>query len=135
MFNPTPFKALKVGLSASFFVVSAPLGSTITQEAFACSIPTASEVPMTRLVDIMPAYDTLFCSSCNPIWIAPKKIYCCYSKCCRASIVTSLTMSPITYKSSSIIVMGSSDVLVTFYFFMDPPFSSSLGRLMRADIS
>lgn len=47
----------------------------------------------------------------------------------------SLTVSLISCKSPFISVMGSSDVLVAFDFFLDPPVSYSLGRLMRADNS
>ncbi len=49
--------------------------------------------------------------------------------------MTSLTLSPISCKSPSVNVMGSSEVLVAFDFFLDPPFYSSLGHLMQADVS
>ena len=74
-FSPTPFKALTMGLSASFSMVSAPSGSTIALEAFVCSILAASEVSVAKLVDTVPTYDAWVCNSCNPVWIAPSMIY------------------------------------------------------------
>lgn len=49
-------------------------------------------------------------------------------------MVTSLTVSSISCKFLSISVIGSTEVFVTFDFFLDPPFFSSLGRLMRVDV-
>ena len=50
-------------------------------------------------------------------------------------MVTSLTVSPMSYNLPSVNVIGSSEALVALDFFLDPPFSSSLGHLMRVDIS
>lgn len=50
-------------------------------------------------------------------------------------MMTSLTMSPMSYKSPSISVIGSTEVLVALDFILDPPFSNSLGCLMQPDVS
>ena len=60
--------------------------------------------------------------------------YCC-SNCCRASVVTSLTVSPISCKPPSLSVIWSSDILVAFDFFLEPPFYHSLGCLIRENLS
>jgi len=122
----TPFKVLTVGLSASFSIVSAPSGSTNTLEAFVHSILAPYDVLIAKLVDIVPTYSL--------VWMAPMMIYCYFSNCCRASVVTSLAMSLMSYKSPSISVIGSNEVLVAFDFFLDPPFSYSLGCLMQPDV-
>ena len=134
-FNPTPLRVLTVALSASFSMVSAPSGSNIMLETFACSISATYEVLIARLVDNVLACDTWVCSSCRPIWMAPNISCCCYSNCCRASMVTSRTLSPISCKIPSVRVIGSNDVLVAFDFFLDPTFSYSLRFLMWADVA
>jgi len=95
-FNPTPLRELIVGLSSSFSMASAPLGSTSMLETFARNILAASEVPIVRLVDIVPDCDAWVCSPCRPIWIAPNINYCYFSNCCRDSMVTSCTVSPMS---------------------------------------
>lgn len=131
--NPTPLKALKVGLSASFFVVSAPFGRTIARETFACSISVASEVLIERLVDTMLAYDVWVCCSYRPIWMAPNSSWYDYSNCCSASAVTSCTVSSMSCKSPFVSVIGSNDTLLALYYFLEPTFSCSLVRLMRSN--
>jgi len=134
-FNPTPFKALTVGLSASFSVVITPSSNTCALEAFVHNISSASDVLIAKLVDSVPACDVWVCNSCSLVWMAPRRTCFYFSNCLKASAVTSLTMSPMSYKSPSINVMGSNDVLVALDLFLDPPFSSSLRRLMRPDVS
>lgn len=89
---------------------------------------------MARLVDTLLAYDVQVYNSYNPIWIASRMTYYCCSNFCRAFAVRSLTVSLISCKSPSVNVVGTSDVFVGFDFFLDPPFSSSLGHLMKVDI-
>lgn len=62
-FNPTPFKALIVGFSASFFVVNAPSAITSAPEAFVCSISVAFDVPIAKLVT---PYQLVMCGSITP---------------------------------------------------------------------
>lgn len=74
-------------------------------------------MPIAKLVDNIPACDARFCNSYNPVWMAPRMICYYFSNCCRASTVKSLNVSPISYKSPSVTVRGSSKVLVTLHFF------------------
>lgn len=134
-FNPTPLRALIVGLSTSFFAVSAPSSSTIMLETFARSISTAYEVLIARLVDTVPACDVRVCNSCRLEWMANNSSFYCCSNYCSASAVTSHTVSLMSCKSPSVRVIGSNDVLVALDFFLDPPFSCSLGRLIRENVS
>ena len=126
-FNQSPFKVLTVDLSASFSVVSSPSGNTTALEAFVHNILAASEVSIAKLVDTVPTCDVRVCNSYNPVWIAPSMICYFCSNYCRASVVTSLTVSPMSYKYPSVSVMGSSEFLVALDFFLNPPFSCSLG--------
>ena len=134
-FIPTPFKVLTVGLLASFSVVSAPSGNTIALEAFVCSISTTTEVSIAKLVDIVLASNSRVYNSYNLVWMAPRMICYYCSNVCRASMVTSRTVSPISCKSPSMRVIGSNNVLVTLDFFLDPPFSYSQGCLMQVDVT
>lgn len=122
-----------MGLSASFSVFSAPSNNTIAQEIFVRSISVASEVSIARLVDTMLACDARICSSCRLVWMAPNSCYCCCSNYCRTSVVTSHTVSPMSFKSPSVRVIGSSDTLLALDFFRDPTFSSYLRHLMWYD--
>lgn len=71
MFSPTPFKVLTVGLLVSFFVVSSPSGSTVTLEAFMHSILATFDVPITKIVNTVPACDVQVSNSCSPVWMDP----------------------------------------------------------------
>jgi len=124
-FNPTPFKILIVDLLASYFVVSAPSGSTITLVTLVCNISVVAEVSIARLVDTALACGVRASNSCNFVWRAPITNYCCSSNCWRASVVTSLTISPISYRFPSVRVIGSKDVFEALVFFHDATFSGS----------
>lgn len=116
-------------------MASAPSSSTIALEAFTHNISAAFEMPIESLVDTVPACDAQVYNSYKLFWIAPNTSFSYYSNCCRASEVTSRTMSPMSCKSPSVRVIGFSDVLVAFDFFLDPLFSCSLGHLMWTDVS
>lgn len=115
-----------MGLSASFFMVSAPSDNTVALEAFMRNILVGSEVSIAKMVDIVLACEVWVYNSYNLVWMAPRMIYCCCSNCSRVSIVTSLNVSLISCKSPSINVIGSREVLVALDFFLDSPFSRSL---------
>ena len=134
-FSPTPFKTLIVGLSASFSVVSDPSSSTNAMEAFMHSISVAFYVPIAKLVDSIPACNVQVFNSYSLVWMAPRMTYCCFLNFCRTSEVTYLIVSSMSYKSSFVNVIRSSEVLVAQDLFMDPPFSSPLGCLMQPDVS
>ena len=55
MLIPTPFNALTIGLSASFFVTNAPYGSTIVLVVRAHNISSATTIPTARLIERVPA--------------------------------------------------------------------------------
>lgn len=133
IFNPTCFRLLTVGLSASFFVVSAPYGSTIVLVTLVCNISSAVEVPIARLVDTVPACGVQTCNSYNSIQRAPITNYYCSLNCWRPFVVTSLTVSPMSCKSTSVRVIGSKDVFEALFFFRDAAFSCGHGCLSWVD--
>ena len=100
-----------------------------------CSILAAYDVPITKLVDVVPTCDRWAFNSYSLVWMAPRTICYYHSSYCRASAVTSLTLSPMSHKSPSISVMGSNEVLVSLDFFLDPPFYGSVECLIQSSVS
>lgn len=86
-------------------------------------------------MDTVWAYVAWVYSCCRPIWMAFNSSCCYYSNSCSAFVVKSCTMSLMSFKSPSVRMTRSSDILVTLDFFLDPPFSCSLGCLMWADVA
>ena len=134
MFKPTPFKLLTVGLSASFAVISAPSGSTIMLVTLVCNISSAAEVPILRRVDTKPACGVRTCNSYNSIRRAPNTSYYYYSNSWRASVMTSLTISPISCKFPSVRVIRSKYVFDAFVFFHGTVCSRCYGCLSWVDV-
>lgn len=126
MFNLIPFNSLTIGPSDSFSVTSAPYGNTIVLVIQARSISSAADVPTARLVDTVLACGVRTCNCCICVQRTPNTIWCCSSNCWRASAVTSLTVSPISYRSPSVRVVRSNEVFQAFVFFHGPTYS--LGR-------
>lgn len=132
--NLTPFKLLTIGLSASFSAMSAPSGSTIVLVILAHNISSATEVPTLRLLDNVPAYGVHTCNSCICVQRSPNINWCRYSNCWRESKVTSPTISLISCKSPSVMVIGSKYVFEDIVFFRILTFSRGCRCLSWVDI-
>lgn len=129
--SSTLLRALTTGLSASVFVVNAPSGSTITRGSLVPNIPAASKVPGAKLFDVMLVciYDSWISNSHRPICMVPNACCCCCLNFCSSSTVASHTLSPMSFKSPYVRVIGSRDVLLALEFFCGPTFSGSLVSL------
>jgi len=61
--------------------------------------------------------------------------FCCYSNFCSIFAIESFTLSPISSKSPSVKVIGSSDDLVAFDFFHYPSFSAPCTNSLGGECS
>ncbi len=77
-------------------------------------------VPTARLVDTVPASGVHTYNSYIGVWRAPNTIWCCSSNYWRASVDTSLIISPIWWRSPSVRVIRSNEVFEAFDSFHNP---------------
>lgn len=123
-----------MGLLASFSVVSAPSSSIIALVTLVRNISTIANVLIATLVDTVPIYGVRACNSCNSVWRAANTNYYYHLNFLTASMVTSLTVSPISCKSPSVRVIGFKDVFEALVFFHDTTFSCGRWCLSWVDV-
>lgn len=107
-------------------MTSAPSGKTIVLVTRARKISSVAVMPSVRLVDTVLACGVRTCNSCICAWRAPNTVWCSFTNYWRASMVMSLTVSPMSCRSPSVRVVGLKEVLEAFDFFYVP--TCTLGR-------
>ena len=105
--RPRPLIVLTTNLSVSFGAISAPSSNTMAFSICVHNICSTAEDPIARWVERVPTWGGCTYNSCSYTMRAPNTIWCSYINCWRASSVTSRTVSPMSWRSPSIKVMGA----------------------------
>lgn len=121
-------------MSASFSIMSAPSSSTIVLVIWSRNISSAVDVPTARLVDIVLTYGVHTYNSYICAQSDPNAIWCSSMNSKRVSAMTSLTVSLMSCRSSSVRVIESKEVFEYFNLFCGPIFSLRCCHFNYVDI-
>lgn len=118
--SPRYFIMLSDDRSITLENSSTPYGNTIVFAILACNICSVAEVPAVTCVDRVPPWGGCTCNSCIYTLRAPNTIWCSCMNSLSTSLVTSRTVSLMSWRSPSVKVIGSMASFKALNFFLGP---------------